>query len=77
MQPTIGAGVETLRIGWYAADDVTVVLESARGRWEVDLRGRVGYLLVPTALAEGAVVLGGLDAGQAVCLTSVEVGASG
>ena len=76
-EPTIGAGVETLRIGWYAADDVTVVLESARGRWEVDLRGRVGYLLVPTALAEGAVVLGGLDAGQAVCLTSVEVGASG
>ncbi len=75
--PTGGAGVQTLRIGWYTADDVTVVVESSVGRWEVDLRDRVGYLLVPTSLAGRAVVLGGLDAGQAVCLTSVEVGASG
>ncbi len=75
--PAAGAGVRAVRISWYAATDETVVVESATGRWEVDLNGRLGYLFIALEDAGDELILGGLPVGQALCVTAVELGEAG
>lgn len=62
------------RISYYAASDVSVVVESGTSRWVADAPRGVGFLLLPGERLASTVTLSGLGADESMCISAVESG---
>jgi hypothetical protein len=69
--------VRAVRLSYYSARPVTVMLDADGATTELDLPAGVGYAYLPSDGKGGRITLGGLGVDQGVCIAEVQVGSVG